>query len=430
MAQPNPSAAIRIGVIGAGVSGLRAASSSPPPDSQLGLPIDLGASWIHGTRGNPLVQLVEEAKATTVACGALTSICDQDGNWLDPASARRYYEEVWEILEKAMEWSRKNCETISSEARMMDFFMEEVRKRAESRGVEEYENLWLDAGLEGDNLFVASTFRPILDNLLSTVSDSVTLLLNSEVVRFESDGLGKVEVQLLNGDRVSFDSVIVTAPLGWLKRNQDAFIPPLPPRISTAISSLGFGNLDKVFIKFPTAFWDPSSPQANGSHDAGADGSPIPSFFPIESLFLCPNYAAESNPGRHVTGLVRGMPHDSEEYCQILDDVFRPYYSRLPGYNPANPGCKPSQFLSTDWQSDKFAGYGSFCNQPVGSGNCEDHQKALREGIGGGHGIWFAGEHASPPGGLGTVAGAYWSGEEVARRVAHHHGGSAEGSLS
>lgn len=33
-------------------------------------------------------------------------------------------------------------------------------------------------------------------------------------------------------------------------------------------------------------------------------------------------------------------------------------------------------------------------------------------------GIWFAGEHTSPPGGLGTITGAYWSGEEVAKRVA------------
>ncbi len=33
-------------------------------------------------------------------------------------------------------------------------------------------------------------------------------------------------------------------------------------------------------------------------------------------------------------------------------------------------------------------------------------------------GIWFAGEHTSLPSGLGTVTGAYWSGDEVAKRVA------------
>lgn len=74
--------------------------------------------------------------------------------------------------------------------------------------------------------------------------------------------------------------------------------------------------------------------------------------------------------------------------------------------------------MSTDWQGDKFAGFGSFTNLPIGSGECLQHFEALREGIGETRGVWFAGEHTSPPGGLGTVTGAYWSGEQVAKKVA------------
>ena len=55
---------------------------------------------------------------------------------------------------------------------------------------------------------------------------------------------------------------------------------------------------------------------------------------------------------------------------------------------------------------------------PTGSGDCLQYFEALREGMGEDCGIWFAGEHTSLPGGLGTVTGAYWSGEEVAKRVA------------
>jgi hypothetical protein len=236
-------------------------------------------------------------------------------------------------------------------------------------------------------------------------------------------------------------------PLGWLKRNEDAFSPPLTPRISNAIHSLGYGNLDKVFIRFPGAFWDPGC----GYHGSKAKENPdLP--FPIESLFLRPEYAADTNPaqwrqeiislsalpgllsqpvimffvygqwGRHITGLVRGMKQDSEEYFRTLDNIFRPYYSKLPNYDPAASYCRASEYLSTDWQNDKFAGYGSFTNLPVGSGDCAEHFDALREGMGENRGIWFAGEHTSPPGGLGTVTGAYWSGEEVARRVARRHG--------
>ncbi|MCV6591527.1 MAG: FAD-dependent oxidoreductase, partial [Silicimonas sp.] len=66
----------RIAVIGAGASGLAAASALAGQgrevqvleargriggriwtDSRLGMPLDLGASWIHGTSGNPLTAL-------------------------------------------------------------------------------------------------------------------------------------------------------------------------------------------------------------------------------------------------------------------------------------------------------------------------------------------------------------------------------------
>ncbi|KAL1856426.1 hypothetical protein VTK73DRAFT_8283 [Phialemonium thermophilum] len=113
---------------------------------------------------------------------------------------------------------------------------------------------------------------------------------------------------------------------------------------------------------------------------------------------------------------------DSAEYYQLLDDIFRPYYSKLARYNPASPDCQPTEFLSTDWQDDELAGYGSFVKLPVGSGDCSRNLEVLREGMGEDGGVWLAGEHTSPPGGLGTVTGAFWSGEEVARRVAQLHG--------
>lgn len=48
------------------------------------------------------------------------------------------------------------------------------------------------------------------------------------------------------GEALQFDEVVVTAPLGWLKQNQDAFTPAFPPRFSSAIDSIGYGCLEKV----------------------------------------------------------------------------------------------------------------------------------------------------------------------------------------
>jgi hypothetical protein len=93
------------------------------------------------------------------------------------------------------------------------------------------------------------------------------------------------------------------------------------------------------------------------------------------------------------------------------------YSSKLPNCDPGSNSCQPSSFLTTDWGDDRVAGYGSLTSQPRSRGDSSQYFEALRMGMGEGRGIWFAGEHTSPPGGVGTLTGAYWSGEEVAWRV-------------
>ena len=44
-------------------------------------------------------------------------------------------------------------------------------------------------------------------------------------------------------------------------------------------------------------------------------------------------------------------------------------------------------------------------------------------------GLWFAGEHMAPFVALGTVTGAYWAGEGVARRIAKAWGSHAKGAV-
>ncbi|KAF4552587.1 Flavin containing amine oxidoreductase-like protein 2 [Elsinoe fawcettii] len=292
---------------------------------------------------------------------------------------------------------------------------------------------WLEEGIEGDNLFVASTYRSIVDQLWQSVSQEVELRLSTEVIQIKDSGPERgVVVKTANGTAAFFDEVVVTLPLGWLKRNQDVICPPLPARISEAINAIGFGNLDKVFVNFPKPFWMVS----NNSEKPNGEGS-----FPIETLFLTPTYASVTNPscwrqemvslaslpkgyahptvmfyvygewGQHITRLVRSLEQDSPEYHQILKEKFEPYYSKLPNYQEDSPDCRPLRFLSSDWQGDKFAGYGSYCNYQVGLENGAEDIEVLRQGMGLERGIWFAGEHTAPFEGLGTVTGAYWSGE-------------------
>jgi monoamine oxidase len=110
--------------------------------------------------------------------------------------------------------------------------------------------------------------------------------------------------------------------------------------------------------------------------------------------------------------MIRGK-HDRER-SQFLKSFFEPYYSKLPNYDAIT--CEPVQFLATEWTQDEYSGYGCYSNFQVGMTEADDDVRAIRHGMPDCN-IYFAGEHTAPFDGLGTVAGAYNSGEAVARRI-------------
>lgn len=129
--------------------------------------------------------------------------------------------------------------------------------------------------------------------------------------------------------------------------------------------------------------------------------------------------------GAHVTSLITRLQPSDPAYRARLIGFFEPYYSRLPGYDKSKPACTPTALLATDWQHDELAGFGSYTNWQVDTSARDGGApkmaldkaiEALREGMPERR-VWFAGEHTSPFQGLGTVTGAYWSGEGAAQRV-------------
>lgn len=110
---------------------------------------------------------------------------------------------------------------------------------------------------------MASTIKGIVASLPLLLSDSIALRLGCEVSRIANSGIGVINVEAADGFRSVFDDVVVTAPLGRLKRSENFSSPPLTPRVLTAIRSLGYRNLDRVFIKFPEAFWNIQASKTN-----------------------------------------------------------------------------------------------------------------------------------------------------------------------
>jgi hypothetical protein len=266
-----------------------------------------------------------------------------------------------------------------------------------------------------------------------------------------------------DGNRQVFDGVVMTTPLGWLKRNKAAFMPGLGRRLLNAIDSISVGHLEKVsalpanisqakkpmpcqvYVKFPRAYWKGwhTHPTQHSTTPATSIGSEDD--FPGYTNWISPSYAASTNPNAwpqeaynlaafaaphshptllfymygeqsaYITNLVQGM--STSEHLETLSAFFHPYYSLLPHYVEGDPGCQPSAILSTEWNSDELAGFGSYCNFQVGMTDADGDVEALRHGCPE-RKMWFAGEHAAPFDELGTAAGAYLSGEGVAKNVA------------
>lgn len=286
--------------------------------------------------------------------------------------------------------------------------------------------------------------------------NNAEVLLGTEVLRIESfgDTAKSPKVRISTADReLEFDEVVVTAPLGCLKQESPKFSPPLPLSISHAIRSTSYSHLEKVYIAFPTAFWDSVSKSDTASPEKERR-------FQCFAHFLHPTYSPEnaeswtlelnslSSPEQfgshaqptllfciygpcatHITSLIKTLSSSSQAYFKVIDDFFRPYYALLPNYDPADANCVPKAVLATNWQNDRLAGCGSYMNFQVRGqlreGEAEvkldDDIRALRWGMPE-RGIWLAGEHTAPFVALGTLTGAYWSGESVGMRILRAYG--------
>lgn len=68
------------------------------------------------------------------------------------------------------------------------------------------------------------------------------------ITTITSDGRKRVSLKSLHKPQENriVDGVIVTAPLGCLKRDMIKFEPSIPKRIQDSINSLSYGNLEKV----------------------------------------------------------------------------------------------------------------------------------------------------------------------------------------
>ena len=424
----------RILVVGAGMAGLAAARTLSDQgysvvvlearnaiggrirtDHSLGAPVDLGASYIHGTDGNPLVKLAKRYGAETFDTDVLSEIYfDSHGKFLSSDVIRQGSNGFGNLRDALLEL-QNGLERDRSIESAVGPLIEELQKEkgvsvsklanflvTSNFGVEfgadvsELSLGYLDDEevFEGSNLMLPKGYETIVNGL----ADGLDIRKGVTVREISHTNKG-VSITTSSGE-FKADRAIVTLPLGVLKKGKIEFTPPLPVAKTTAINRLGMGVLNKLYLRFPKAFWQNQEQSVGflGNLDPGSNLE-VPEFYTVDPMLKTPILLGFS-AGSHARML---ETKSLGELAGASVKMFRR------AYGSAVP--EPEAVLRTTWSKEPQS-YGSYSFIAVNAKGSDF--EALAEPVS--DRLLFAGE-ATNREHPGTVHGAYLSGVREAERI-------------
>ncbi|MDB5082198.1 MAG: monoamine oxidase [Chloroflexi bacterium] len=415
-------------VIGAGIAGLAAARYLQDrdfeviilegrgrtggriwTDNSLGVPLDLGAAWIHGVDGNPLTDLAQASGIKTMPTNFdALEIFGPDGTELSEEQASQTatnFNKIRKQLEQLKEAADSQVSLAAALAKLpADPNLSPILQRAlrwtlfsdiENDFAADLAELSLlawdeDKGFRGDDVIFPGGYRQITDGL----AKGLDIRLNQVVTGIEYDSKG---VRVTTNQGVfSGSRVVVTLPLGVLKKGGVKFTPALPGPKLQAIQRLDMGVMNKIALKFPKRFW------AARTHRLGLlkeKGGKDFEFWNMEVY----------NGQPVLVGLAAGSYARSLEQLTKAEVVSQAMSDLKVIFGPATPA--PLEAVVTRWFADPFS-YGSYSHVPPGA-SFNDY-KALAAPVG--ERLFFAGE-ATAADYPATVHGALLSGQREARAI-------------
>ena len=230
------------------------------------LPVDLGASWIHGVRGNPLTDLAEAAGAARIATSYDRAIAfEANGREIDLADAAEAAEGMIEAAQAAAEARDADlplCEAIQGTRRWRQADAAQRRRlRHVLHGMveAEYGSAWTEASAWYFDAIEEYGGRDALlpdgfGSLAVHLARGLGIRLGAVVAGIAPAAAG-VRLTLADGSALDADHAVVTVPLGVLQAGGIRFAAPLAPRRQRAIATLGMGRLDKLWLRFDAACW-------------------------------------------------------------------------------------------------------------------------------------------------------------------------------
>ncbi|KAJ5107693.1 hypothetical protein N7456_004368, partial [Penicillium angulare] len=463
-------------VVGAGISGLRAAAVLQRHGCEvvvlegrdrIGGRIltsrngdhvrDIGAAWMHETSQNELVKLIPRLAIPYYYDDGAPLYFTREGRAGSQFKAKKVADEFADYCEWYYE-THPDAEDRPVDEFVKEFVLEHQLITDDERhwapqAVREVE-LWLGTStkeasskhlsyfITERNLYMKGGYDRIVNWTAESLrKDPNTIKLNHTVEHVEWNEQGEQPMCIryknaetgVNGS-MEADAVVMTCPLGVYHHNLINFNPPLPGDIQEAMSLFSYGALGKVFFEFTDVFWSkdndqfifyPSPPEEDMSSTSGSSVESTTSMTIKEKDNIL-NYATVTinlwimtggkelcvQVAEPLTQRIEAMK-DSKQIYQFFEPLFK-----LLRTEPYKALPRLVSVETTHWTQDPLAGYGSYSADKVGD-NPDLFIEALENHKG--SPLQFAGEHCTMVAN-GCVHGAYKTGETAASNLLHRFG--------
>ncbi|KAJ8250760.1 hypothetical protein COCON_G00226820 [Conger conger] len=253
---------------------------------------------------------------------------------------------------------------------------------------------------------------------------------NSSVQRAGPNGRAfPVWVECENGQSFPADHVILTVPLGYLKKHQKTLLsPPLPLNKMHSIERMGFGTNNKIFLEFEQPFWSADCEviyflweDESTLTDAVRDVHRLWMRKLVGFTVLKPT----ERYGHVLCGWIAG--HESEHMESLPEEEVLKAMTQLIRQFTGDPTITPKKMVRSRWFHEPYT-CGSYSYVARGSSGYDTEMLAEPLPLKGSTTeplqVLFAGE-ATHCTFFSTVHGALLSGWREGTRIASHYGSSS-----